>query len=252
MINLINRVALVTGGSRGVGAATAQALAEAGANVAITYHRNLRSAEKVVGEIQRMGREGLAIRCRVDQYVDCRRAVSAVVARFGRIDILINNAGIWEFGEIGRMRPSQWMRTISVNLTSVFNLCNLVVPIMRKQRYGRIINVSSTAGQRGEAFHSHYAASKGGINAFTKSLATELIEHGIWVNAIAPGWIDTDMTAGVLRNSNQRKQILQAIPRKKAATPDEIAGPILFLASELSNNIVGEILNANGGSVLCG
>ena len=131
-------------------------------------------------------------------------------------------------------------------------MCRAVIPLMKKRRYGRIVNISSTAGQRGEAFHSHYAASKGGIIAFTKSIAVELIDSGIWVNCVAPGWVLTDMTMIAFRKSQGRGKIIQTIPRKKEGSPDEIAGPIVFLCSGLSNNIVGEILNVNGGSVLCG
>jgi len=131
-------------------------------------------------------------------------------------------------------------------------MCNSVIPSMRKQHYGRIINVSSTAGQRGEAFYAAYGASKGGINAFTKSIAPEVIVDGIWVNCVAPGWVETDMTASEMKNPSARKKIIATIPRNKIATADEIAGPILFLASSLSNHVVGEILNINGGSVLCG
>ena len=172
--------------------------------------------------------------------------------KFQRIDILVNNAGIWEYGKIGEMTPKQWQRTIEINLTGTFNMCNVVVPIMQKQKYGRIINISSTAGQRGEALHSHYAASKGGIIAFTKSLGPELIRDGIWVNCVAPGWVNTDMVSDVFKNLKETKEIVKSIPRGKVATPEEIAGPIIFLASHLADNIVGEILNVNGGSVLCG
>jgi 3-oxoacyl-[acyl-carrier protein] reductase len=148
------------------------------------------------------------------------------------------------------MKPSDWDRTLRINLTSLYNMTRLVAPVMKKQKYGRIINIASTAGQRGEAFHSHYAASKGGAIAFTKSVAVELIRHGINVNCIAPGWVKTDMTAHVFRNRKMREEIINQIPRQLIATPDDIAGPILFLASKLANHLVGTVLNVNGGSVL--
>lgn len=252
MIDLSGQLALVTGGSRGIGAATAILLARAGADVAIFFRKDNMAAERVVQQIEHIGRKALPVRCRIENYQACQTAVREVLKRFKRIDILVNCAGIWEYGEIGRMSPHEWQKTIDINLTGTFNTCNLVVPIMRKQKYGRIINVSSTAGQRGEAFHSHYAGSKGGVIAFTKSIAVELIRDGIWVNCVAPGWVDTDMIAHVFRNPRMKREILQSIPRGKIATPEEVAGPILFLTSHLADNIVGEVLNVNGGSVLCG
>ena len=252
MINLSNQVAIVTGGSRGIGAATALLLAQAGANVVITYRTNAKKAVDVANRIASRGPECIALRGSLENLSDCRRIIKAAIREFRRIDILVNSAGIWEFGEIGKMAQKDWNRTIAINLTSTFNMCNLAVPFMKKQKYGRIINISSTAGQRGEAFHSHYAASKGGVIAFTKSLAVELISSGIWVNCVAPGWVLTDMTESELGKWKFRLEILQTIPRGRIATPKEVAGPILFLSSNLADNVVGEVLNVNGGSVLCG
>ena len=252
MIDFSNQVALVTGGSRGIGAATAVMLAKAGADVAIVYRRDVHSANKILKKINDLGGNGRAIRGGIENYDDCDKIVKNVLKRFKRIDILVNSAGIWEYGKIGEMTVKQWQRTIDINLTGTFNMCNVVVPVMQRQKYGRIINISSTAGQRGEPFHSHYAASKGGIIAFTKSLGPELIRDGIWVNCVAPGWINTDMISEVFKNLKEKKKILESIPRGKVGTPEEIAGSVIFLASHLSDNIVGEILNVNGGSVLCG
>ncbi|MFI5251965.1 MAG: SDR family NAD(P)-dependent oxidoreductase [Bacteroidota bacterium] len=252
MIELHNQVALITGGSRGIGAAAARYLGKAGARVVITYRTNKRAAESVVQNLRNSGITIHALQGSIENESDCRRICRETMKLFGRIDILVNSAGIWEYGEIGKMSVREWQKTIDINLTGTFLLCNAVVPIMKKQKYGRIINVSSTAGQRGEAFHSHYAASKGGVIALTKSLAPELIPHGIWVNCVAPGWVNTDMTADELKKPSAKKEILRTIPRKKIGTAEEIAGPILFLASDLANNVVGEILNVNGGSVLCG
>ena len=252
MIDLSNQVALVTGGSRGIGAATALMLAHAGADVMVMYAKRKHDADRVVGNIRNLGRKSFAYQGYLQDYARCKQVVSKVLKNFGRIDILVNNGGIWEYGDIAKMTSEQWKKTIDINLTGTFNMCRLAVPAMKKQGYGRIINVSSTAGQRGEAFHSHYAAAKGGVIAFSKSIAVELIKYNIWVNCIAPGWVETDMTSGVLKNSIQKKEILKVIPRLRLAIPEEIAGPIVFLASSLSNHIIGEVLNVNGGSVLCG
>ncbi len=252
MINFSGQCALITGGSRGIGAATALMFAEAGADVAITYAQDGASAKKMVDKINSLGRGSDALRCRVERYGECQRLTSLVLERFGRIDILINNAGIWEGGRIGKMSSAEWNKTLRINLTGTFNMCNSIVPLMKKQKYGRIINISSTAGQRGEPFHSHYAASKGGIIAFTKSIAPELIKFGIWVNCVAPGWVKTDMISRVSGMSARSKEINRSIPRGRAGMACEIAGPILFLASNLADHVVGEVLNVNGGGVLCG
>ena len=252
MIDLTNQVALITGGSRGIGAATAMKFAEAGADVAITYRRDKRAAGRIVTDILSSRRASIAVQADLHEFEDCRAVVKRVKSRFGRIDILVNCVGIWEFGPIDRMTPEMWERTINIDLNSVYNMCRVVVPIMKRQKYGRIINVSSTAGQRGEAFYSHYAAAKGGIISFTKSIAIELIPHSIWVNCVAPGWVLTDMTSHVFRNRRVKREILKNMPRRTIPSAQEIAGPIVFLASHLADNIVGEVLNVNGGSVLCG
>lgn len=252
MIKLTGQVVLITGGSRGIGAATAIMFAKAGADVAITYQKDKKAAAGVLQKIHKLGLEAIAVRCNVANFADVKKTVSEVYKKFGRIDILVNNAGVWTDGALTKMSEKVWDETININLKGTFNMCQAVYPIMKKQKYGKIINISSTAGQRGEAYHSHYAASKGGIIALTKSLGAELIADGIWVNCVAPGWVITDMTTPVFNDAEYLRLIEKTIPRGKIATPEEIAGPILFLASELSNNIVGEILNVNGGSVLCG
>ncbi len=252
MINLSNQVAVVTGGSRGIGAAIALKLAEAGANVAIIYRKDLYSAKKIVNQIINSGKKAEYFECNVSGYLQCKSTVHKILKTFGKIDILVNNAGIWEYGVIGKIKPYEWEKTININLTGTFNMCNIVVPHMKKRKYGRIINISSTAGQRGEPFYSHYAASKGGVIAFTKSLSVELIKYNIWVNCVAPGWVLTDMVLPELMNKKKQNSILKSIPRGRFAKPEEIAGPVVFLASSLSDNIVGEIINVNGGSVLCG
>lgn len=252
MISLKNQVALITGGSRGIGAATAIMFAKAGANVAITYLHDKKSADSVVAKIKKSGRKAIAVKGNVALFNEAQAMVDIVEKKFGRVDILVNNAGVWTDGSVEYLEEEIWDETINVNLKGTFNMCKAVVPVMKNNHYGRIINIASTAGQRGEPHHSHYAASKGGVIALTKSLGAELIRSGIWVNCVAPGWVVTDMTAPVFKNTTYKGVVSQTIPRAKIATPEEIAGPILFLASHLADNIVGEILNVNGGSVLCG
>jgi len=175
-----------------------------------------------------------------------------VLAKWGWVDILVNNAGIWTYGEMGNMEPEVWEETIRVNLTSIFYTCNALIPTMKKRGSGQIINVSSTAGVRGEALHSHYAATKGALIALTKSLAVELAPYGIRVNCVAPGWVETDMCEEVFQDKQFKEEVRRSIPIGRIPPPEDIAGPILFLASNLARHITGEILNVNGGSVLCG
>ncbi|MBM4160093.1 MAG: 3-oxoacyl-ACP reductase FabG [Ignavibacteria bacterium] len=252
MITLVGKVVLITGGSRGIGAAIASMMSEAGATTALTYNADKASAQRVARRIARGGSECLIIQADVSKAADVRRTVRTVLDHFGRIDILVNNAGIWKRGRIGRMTEAQWDETLDVNLKGTFLFSNQVIPVMRKQRGGKIINIASTAGQRGEPFYSHYAASKGGMIAFTKALGAELAPENIIVNCVSPGWVYTDMTARVLRDAKQRKEVKKLIPRGRVGSPDEIAGAVLFLASDLSNHIVGAAINVNGGSVLFG
>jgi len=252
MIDLKGRVALITGGSRGIGRATAILFAKANADVAITYRSNDSAANLVIEEIKNMGRKAIALKGDVSKSSDVKMIVKEVLNYFGKIDILVNNAGIWTYGAIGEMPEEIWDETMNVNLKGVYLITNEVVPIMKKQRWGRIINISSTAGQRGEAFHSHYAASKGAIIAFTKSLAVELAKFNILVNCVAPGWVNTDMCAEVFKDPAFVEQVKSTIPLGRIPEPEEIAGPILFLASDLANWITGATISVNGGSVLCG
>lgn len=250
-INLKGKVSLITGASRGIGKATALYFARAGSDLIINYFRNKKEAEKVVSKAKSLGVKAELFRADVSSQVQCDKLVDFSVKRFGKIDILVNNAGIWKYAPIHKMTPAQLKETLEVNLESVFYLTSMVVPFMKKQGGGNIINLSSTAGQRGEAYHSHYAASKGAIISLTKSLSTELATYNIRVNCVAPGWVDTDMSHSSLIGKN-RKWILEQIPMGRAAQPEEIAGAILFLASDLATFITGEILNVNGGAVLCG
>jgi 3-oxoacyl-[acyl-carrier protein] reductase len=251
-IDLSQQVVLITGGSRGIGAAAARLFARAGADVAILYSSSLSAARSLSDEIEGLGRRALIVKANVAQFSECKKAVQRVRDQFGSIDHLINSAGIWEYGPIDKISNAEWQRTVDVNLTGTFNACRAVVPIMKKQRSGSIVNVASTAGQRGEALHSHYAASKGGIIAFTKSIAAELMGAGIRVNCVAPGWVNTEMVAHVFKEPSEKRKIVQSIPRGRIATAEEIASPILFLSSKMADHIVGEVLNVNGGSVMCG
>ena len=251
MINLENKNVFVTGGSRGIGKACVELFVEAGANVAFTFQNAMLEAEKVI--------EGHSETAKLKYYkLDLSKAneiesvIKSVLRDFERIDIIVNNAGIWKEAAIDEMSIDQWNETMNINLTSTYLITKLLVPGMKKNNFGRIVNIASTAGQRGEAFHSHYAASKGGMISLTKSLATELGKYNITVNCVAPGWVITDMTTDSLAEPENFKKVLGDIPLNKIAQPEEIAGPVLFLASNLASHITGEILNVNGGSVLCG
>lgn len=252
MINLTGQVAIITGGSRGIGAATAVLFAKAGADVVITFTKNKKAAIEVLDKVRKVGRKGLAIKIDASNSNSGVKVVKQTVKKFGQIDILVNNAGIWTYGKIGEMSAKVWQETMEVNLNGMFYMTNAVVPFMKKQKNGKIINISSTAGQRGEAEHSHYAASKGGMISFTKAIATELGPYNINVNSVAPGWVDTDLNMDVFSDSQYKEQERKRIPLQRIPTPEDIAGPILFLASDLARHITGEILNVNGGSVLVG
>lgn len=251
MNDLRGKTALVTGGSRGIGAATVLEFSKMGVQVAFTYRSDRKSAMKIAAEASRFS-ECLMIKSEITDPDQVKRAIRSTVDHFGRIDILVNNAGIWKSGKIGVMKESQWDKTLEVNLKGTFLFCNSVVPLMKKQHGGKIINIASTAGQRGEAGYSHYAASKGGVIAFTKSIAVELAPYNIIANCVSPGWVDTDMTAHVLHDRKKIGPIKNLIPRRKVGTPEDIARAVLFLASPHSNHIVGAVINVNGGSVLFG
>jgi 3-oxoacyl-[acyl-carrier protein] reductase len=251
-LSLAGKVAIVTGGSRGIGKAVVSLLASFGAKVVVNYVRDEQAATATVALAREHGAEAIAIQADVAQLTDSTRLVNETLERFGRIDFLICNAGIWEGGAVEEISEELWDKTIDINLKGTWSVCRAAVPVMKQQAFGRIVIVSSTAGQRGEAFVSNYAASKGGQISFTKSLATELASFGINVNCVAPGWVETEMTTEVFADKTGLEAILSTIPRGRMATAEEIAGPIVFLCSEWANHITGEILNVNGGSVLCG
>lgn len=251
-LQLRGRVALVTGGSRGIGRAVVEILTELGADVVVNYVRDTTAAESVVKEAREKGSNSISAQANVADIVEAKRLIDTTLNHFKRIDILVCNAGVWKGSPIETMTEELWDQTMDVNLKGSWAVCRAAVPAMKKQRSGKIVIVTSTAGQRGEANYSNYAASKGAQIAFTKSLASELAEWRINVNAVAPGWVETEMTREALGDEQQRKTIDGTIPLGAVATPAEIAAPIAFLCSDWARHITGEILNINGGAVLCG
>ncbi|MCS6805604.1 MAG: 3-oxoacyl-ACP reductase family protein [Acidobacteriota bacterium] len=252
MISLKHQTAVITGGSRGIGAATALMFAQAGANVVVNYFQRKEAALTIVEQARRYGVGAIAVKADVSKLTQARRLFKVAVEKFGRVDILVANAGIWHGAPIDQLDESLWDRVIAINLKGVYTCCHVAAPLMKQQHRGKIILVSSTAGQRGEANYSCYAAAKGAVISFTKSICVELAPFGINVNCVAPGWVDTEMAAPALRDQRQRRQIESQIPLGRVAAPEDVAGAILFLASDLARHITGEVLNVNGGSVLCG
>jgi 3-oxoacyl-[acyl-carrier protein] reductase len=252
MIDLKDKVTLITGGSRGIGAAAAVKFAQAGSHLVLNFHKHEREAHSIAARARSFGVRAIAVQADVSCFEDVEALFTSALEEYDRVDVLVANAGVWTGGSIDQLDLSIWQQTLDVNLTGIFNCCRLAAPVMKQQRGGAIVTVSSTAGQRGEALHSHYAASKGGIISFTKSLASELGPYGIRVNSVAPGWVDTDMSAEPLHDPRALKAILGGIPLRRVAAAEDVAGPILFLASDLARHINGEVLNVNGGSVLCG
>ena len=254
---LSNQVALITGGSRGIGAATVRLFAAAGAKVVLNYRTAKAEADALVKEC---GAENChAIACDLSSAEAAAPLVRATVERFGRIDILVANHGVWPATDIGvdKMADQQWRSTLAVNLDAVFGLVKHSVAQMKSQpptgaAAGHIVLISSTSGQRGEAFHCDYSASKGALISMVKSLAAELAADRIYVNSVAPGWVDTDMSAATLADPRAGEAIRRTIPMGRVGRPEEIAGPILFLCTELAGFITGEIFNVNGGAVLVG
>lgn len=252
-LDLTGKVALITGGSRGIGAACVRMFRQAGASVVFNYQKAREAADALIAEV---GGEGcLAVQAELNGTGQEEALVRAAVDRFGALDILVLNHGIWPPHDqpIDTMTDEQWRRTLAINLDSVFALLKHGVAQMKRQgRGGHVVIVSSTAGQRGEAFHCDYAATKGAAISMVKGLSTELARDGIYVNCVAPGWVATDMTAAVLEQPETQQKILQVIPLGRPAKPEEIAAPILFLCTSHAGFITGEIFNVNGGAVLVG
>ena len=256
-LSLSGKVALITGGSRGIGAATVRMFAAAGARVVFNYQKAKPAAEKLVAEC---GVENcVALPCDLTGTDTAERLVAGTVDRFGRLDILVANHGVWPAEDIpiDKMTAQQWRNTLAVNLDSVFALVKNSVAQMKTQpksgsAAGHIVLVSSTSGQRGEAFHCDYSATKGALISMVKGLSTELVRDGIYVNSVAPGWVDTDMSRPALDDRRASQEILDTIPLGRVGKPEEIAGPILFLCTEYAGFVTGEIFNVNGGAVLAG
>lgn len=251
IIDLRGRCAVITGGSRGVGRATALLLAAAGADVGIGYRTRADAARSVVAELESMGARAFAVAGDLSEVDAADRLIERAVEDLGGVDIFVGNAGIWPPDDvpIAAMSDAQWRRTMSANLDAIFYSARAAARRIRDG--GRVVLVSSTAGQRGEAWHVDYAASKGAIISMVKGIAIELAPRGITVNCVAPGWIDTEMAAAPFAHGGLRR-IEAAIPLGRVATAVDVAGPILFLCSDLARHITGEIVNVNGGSVLCG
>jgi len=251
-LNLEDKVAVVTGGSRGIGRAAVECFAKLGAHVVVNYVSDESAAAETAQNAGAAGVKAIAVKADVSVLAEATRLINSTIERFGQIDFLVCSAGIWEGGPIDEMTEEIWDRTIDLNLKGTWTVCHAAAPYMKRRKSGRIVIVSSTAGQRGEANVANYASSKGGQIAFTKSLAAELGPFGINVNSVAPGWVDTDMCADVFADANFKKSIEDSIPIGRVATPHDIAWPIVFLCSDWARHINGEILNVNGGSVLCG
>jgi 3-oxoacyl-[acyl-carrier protein] reductase len=249
--SLAGRKALVTGGSRGIGAATALLFAEFGTDVAIGYRARREDADVVVRKARALGVNATAIAADIGLRDGAEQLVHDAAKQLGGLDFFIGNSGIWISDEVSLadMSDDQWRRTMRDNLDSVFYSTRAACRILRDR--GRIVLVASTAGQRGEAYHVDYAASKGAMISFVKSLCVELARRDITVNCVAPGWVDTEMAAQPYA-SGGRERIAASIPLGRVADPRDIAGPIVFLCSDLARHITGEILNVNGGSVLVG
>lgn len=231
---------LITGGTRGIGRAIVEAFADQGARVAFTYRSSTEVAEQLKQEIG-----GLAFQCDAADFQAAEQVVGDVIKAWGGVDILVNNAGITRDGLMMRMSESDWDQVISANLKSVFNYSKAVCRTMMRQRYGRIINISSVIGRTGNPGQANYAASKAGIVGFSKSLAKELATRGVTVNVVAPGFVETDMTDAI--NPKAKEILLSTIPVRRTAVPEEIAAPVLFLASKEASYITGQILGVDGG-----
>jgi 3-oxoacyl-[acyl-carrier protein] reductase len=256
-LSVEGKVALITGGSRGIGAATVRVFVAGGARVAFSYEKARSQAEQLAKELG--GDRCAAFLCNLAGTETAGELIAAAVRKFGRLDVLVANHGVWpsEDVPVDLMTSAQWSRTVGVNLDSVFALVKHSVAQMKKQNRsgaaaGHIVLVSSTAGQRGEEFHCDYAATKGALISMVKGLSTELAGDGIYVNCVAPGWVDTDMSRPTLEDKPAAAKVLASIPLGRVGKPEEIAAPILFLCTEHAGFITGEIFNVNGGAVLAG
>ena len=253
VLSLENKVAVVTGGSRGIGAATVRMFVRAGARVLFNYLRAEAEADRLVSECG--AQDCMAVKAELDSAQAAENLVNAAVQRFGQVDIVVGNHGVWPPRDvpINEMTDDQWRTTLAINVDSIFGLVKSGVAQMKKQgRGGHVVLISSTAGQRGEAFHCDYSATKGALISMVKGLSTELASAGIYVNSVAPGWVDTDMSAAALEDPKSGEEIRRTIPMGRVGKPEEIAAPILFLCTPHASFITGEVFNVNGGAVLAG
>lgn len=254
VLSLEGRVAVVTGGSRGIGAAVVRVFTGAGARVVFNYQKAKDEAEKLAKECGGPA-SCVAVQCELSSTDAARQLVDAALKQFGQLDIVVGNHGIWPPNDVAidKMSDEQWRQTIAINLDSIFGLVKHGVAEMKKRgQGGHIVLISSTAGQRGEAFHCDYAASKGAVISMVKGLSTELARDGIYVNCVAPGWVETDMAAPALRDPVVSKKVFATIPLGRVGKPEEIAATVLFLCTPHAGFITGEIVNVNGGAVLVG
>jgi len=257
-LSLSGKVALITGGSRGIGAATVRLFTQAGAKVVFSYRKARSQAEALAKECGEANCHAVASNLHDPE--SARVLVAEAAKHFGRIDILVANHGVWQAEDVAieKMSDEQWRSTLSINLDAVFGLIKHTVALMKAQARqgggaaGHIVLLSSTSGQRGEAFHCDYSASKGALISMVKSLAAELASAGIYVNSVAPGWVDTDMSRPALDDPRSGEEIRRTIPLGRVGTPEEIAGPVLFLCTKYAGFITGEVFNVNGGAVLIG
>jgi 3-oxoacyl-[acyl-carrier protein] reductase len=256
-LSLSGKVAMITGGSRGIGAATVRMFAAAGAKVVFSYQKAQSQAEALARECGEANCHAVA--CNLDSPESARGLIDATVQRFGRLDVLVANHGVWPAEDVAieKMTDEQWRSTLSINLDAVFGLVKHAVGQMKSQprlnpAAGHIVLISSTSGQRGEAFHCDYSATKGALISMVKGLSTELAPAGIHVNCVAPGWVDTDMSRPALNDPKSGTKIRGTIPLGRVGKPEEIAAPILFLCTEHAGFITGEVFNVNGGAVLVG
>ena len=243
MKRLENEVVIVTGGSRGIGSAIVLALAKEGASVAFTFTQSIEKANQLVNKVHKIGSKALSVQMDVRQYEACQNLVDQVKAEFGKLDMLVNNAGIHRDNPLMLMDPAQWHEVLDTNLTGVFNITRSVIVTMMKQKKGNIVNISSLSGIHPLPRQVNYASSKAGMIGFTRSLAGEVGSYNIRVNAVAPGYIDTEMIADL----KQKDKIKGKIPLNRFGTPDEVAGVVVFLLSKESNYITGHVIQIDGG-----
>jgi len=248
MIDLKGKTAIVTGGSLGIGTAIATKLASLGANVAINFRKHDAEAKAVVENCEKLGVKSLAVKADVASFDDAQKMVAQVCDHLGGLQILVCNAGINWDGVSWKMTEEQWDKVIEVNLKGYFNYCRAAIPVFREQAYGKIVNVTSINGIRGKFGQSNYAASKGGIIGFTKTLARELGSKNINVNAVAPGLIETEMVAQMPEEAKNKS--LQEIVMARLGQPEEVANVVAFFASDASRHVTGQVLNVDGGQLI--